>query len=260
MKFGVCRGLDDYKSLECAKKIGIDYLEARFSCLVDFDDYKFNEAKKVLESLDLPCLSSNGFIPGEMKIVGESVDYGLITEYVEKGFDRAAQLGIKKIVFGSGAARSFTEGFPLEKAKEQMAKVLSDIVSPRAKKFGAVITIEPLRFNETSMIHTVSQGVEIAEMCGCDNVFALADLYHVYGNNDDINDFTNFKGKIRHAHIAEPVKRGYPCGDMADEIKAICKKFVDTLWAVGCDTCSIEARTEDFEKDILKAVPFLKSL
>ena len=47
-------------------------------------------------------------------------------------------------------------------------------------------------------------------MSKADNVFGLADLYHVYGNKDSVEGIADFKDKIKHAHIAEPVKRRYP--------------------------------------------------
>lgn len=259
MKFGVCRGLDDFEAIKCAKNAGLDYLETGFGCLANFDNEKFNYSKSLLEEVDLQCLAANGFIPGDMKLVGDSVDYGAISDYLDRGFERADILGVKKIVLGSGAARSFPEGYSPEKAKEQVAYFLSEYAAPRAKKCGCIIVLEPLRYGETTMIHTVSDGVEISDMCGCGNVFALADLYHVYGNNDDIDGFRKYKGKICHCHIAEPEKRVYPAF-ATPEINDVIKHFLDTMAAVGCDTCSIEARTDDFEKDIVDSISFLKAL
>lgn len=260
MKFGICRGLDDFEAFSSAVAAGVDYLETGFGCLVDYDDAKFSDCKAMLESLDFKCIAANGFIPGDMKLVGDSVDYGAIAEYLDKGFDRAEQLGIKKIVLGSGKARSFRESFSAEKAKEQIVYFLSEFASPRAKKIGAVIVLEPLRFNESSMIHTVTQGVEIATLSGTDNIFALADLYHVYGNNDSVCGITELKGKVCHAHIAEPVARRYPMGSDKEETIYIYREFLKSLRTAGCDTCSIEAHTDDFGSDIKPAIELLKSL
>ena len=38
------------------------------------------------------------------------------------------------------------------------------------------------------------------------------------------------------------------------------KRFFNTLELCGCETCSIEARTDDFKSDIFDAVNILKSL
>lgn len=260
MKIGVCRGLDDLESIKAATQAGVDYLETRFGCLVNFSDEDFIRAKETLESLSLRCLASNGFIPGEMKLVGDKVDYPALCDYLDRGFERAKTLGVEKVVLGSGGARSFEDGYSLEKAKEQLAFFLSEYATPRAKNAGCIIVIEPLRFCETSMIHTVKDGVEIARMCGCDNVFGLADLYHVYGNEDSIEGIAEFKGEVCHAHIAEPVNRRYPSTADSDDIKEIYKSFFEALETAGCDTCSVEARTEDFDTDIFDAVKVIKSL
>ncbi len=259
MRFGVCRGLDDYDAIKQAKSVGIDYLETGFGCLANFDDEKFNTSKKYLEEIGLPCLASNSFIPGDMKLVGDMVDYGAISDYLDRGFERADVLGVKKIVLGSGSARSFPEGYSPERAKEQVAFFLSEYAAPKAEKCGCIIVLEPLRYGETTMIHTVSDGIQIADLCGCRNVFSLADLYHVYGNNDDIDGFRKYMGRICHCHIAEPEKRTYPTFS-TPEINGVIKHFLDTMEAVGCDTCSIEARTDDFEKDIADSISFLKAL
>lgn len=260
MKFGVCRGLDDFESIKIASEAGIDYYECGFGSLANYDDEKFNVCKDFLNEYNLPCLVANGFIPGDFKVVGDSIDYGVLTEYLDKGFERAKTLGVKKIVFGSGRARSFPEGFSLEKAKEQLAFFLSEYAAPRAEKAGCIIVMEPLRFGESSMIHTVSDGIEIARISQSKNVAGLADLYHVYGNNDSIEGIAEFKGELLHSHIAEPVKRAYPSAKDSKEIVGIYKSFFDALKKAGCETCSVEARTDDFKTDIADALAILKTL
>ena len=218
------------------------------------------ECKAFLDENDLPCLVANGFLPGDMKVVGESIDYDALDKYLDKGFERAKILGVKKIVFGSGAARSFPEGFPLEKAKEQLAFFLSEYAAPKAEKAGCTIVMEPLRFGESSMIHTVADGVEIAVMSGKANVAGLADLYHVYGNNDSTEGIAGFKGCVIHSHIAEPENRRYPSIKDSEETVNIYKNFFNALKQAGCETCSIEARTDDFKNDIADAIAILKNL
>lgn len=260
MKFGVCRGLDDFEAMRGAKEAGVDFFETGFGCLVNFDDEKIKESKAVLDSFALPCSAANSFIPGDLKLVGDDVDYGAIEDYLDRGFERVKLFGVEKIVLGSGRARSFEDGFSAEKAKEQMARFLSDYAAPRAKKTNSIILLEPLRFCESSMIYTVADAVELAELSGADNVFALADLYHVYGNNDSVCEMMNFKNKVRHAHVAEPVNRRYPKEGDREEVIYIYREFIKGLEAVGCDTCSVEAHTDDFNGDISAAMKLFKTL
>lgn len=258
MKFGVCRGLDDFEAMKYASEAGVDYLETGFGCLADFSDDKFAECKDFLRDISLECTASNGFIPGHMKLVGDHIDYAELSEYIERGFMRAEDLGVKTVVLGSGKARSFDEGFSAEKAKEQLAFFLSEYAAPRAEKAGAIIVIEPLRFCESTMVYTVADAIEIAGMSGADNVKALADLYHVYGNDDIFDSFE--KNTVCHAHIAQPITRKYPSAKDDDDIKAIYTSFIEALKQCGCATCSVEARTEDFNTDIFDAVKLLKGI
>ncbi len=260
MKFGVCRGLDDFVAMKTAKEAGVDYFETGFGCLANYDDDKFNIGKAMLDSLNLPCYAANGFVPGDMPIVGDNIDYNELVDYLDRGFERAKVLGVKTVVLGSGKARSFPEGYSLEKAKEQLAFFLSEYAAPRAKKAGSIIVLEPLRFCESTMLYTVAEGIEIACMSGADNVFGLADLYHVYGNEDSIDSIKSFKGLVRHSHIAEPVKRIYPSQSDSDAIKSIYKEFLDALKVAGCETCSIEAGTDDFAGEIGEAISLLESV
>ena len=57
---------------------------------------------------------------------GENVDYAGITAYLDKGFERAKALGVKKVVFGSGGARSFPEGYSFEKGDGQTISQIID--------------------------------------------------------------------------------------------------------------------------------------
>lgn len=259
MKIGVCRGLDDFDGMKAAAGY-VDYWEIGFGALADYDDEKFELCKKTLSENGIGCIAANCFIPGKFKLTGENVDYGDVCEYLDKGFDRAGKLGIKKVVFGSGGARSFPEAFSKEKAEEQLAYFLKELVAPRAEKAGCIVVTEPLRFCESNIIHTVFDAVKLARKVDESNIASLADLYHVYGNNDDLDGIENFKNEVCHAHIAEPVNRRYPSENDSEEVKNMYKRFFSTLEKAGCDTCSIEGRTDDFENDIKAATAFLREI
>ncbi len=260
MKIGTCRGLDDFEAIKAAAEAGVDYYECGFGNLVNIDEEKFQEAKALLCDYNIPCYAANGFIPGDMKVVGDDIDYEKLEAYLDKGFKRAKELNVKVVVFGSGAARSYPDGYSHEKAKEQLAFFLKEYAAPKAKEAGCVIVMEPLRFNESKMIHTVKDGIEIGELSGKDNVLGLADLYHIYGNDDKLDEIASFKEKVYHSHIAEPVNRTYPLDTDCDETKEIYKAFISALKSAGCETLSVEARCDDYANDIKNSVKFLKEI
>ncbi len=262
MKFGVCRGLDDFQGFEVFREAGVDYLETGFGCLANYTDEKFKECKNKLDYFGIECIAANSFIPGEMSLVGNNVDYNLIEAYLDRGFERAETLGVKKFVLGSGKARNFPDSCTKEQAEEQLSFFLKEYAAPKARSLGGIVVLEPLRFCETNIIHTVSDAYKISKMSGCDNVFALADLYHVYGNNDMLSKISAECIPVRHSHIAEPVNRRYPNenGKNTDEVLYIYCEYLTALALCGCQTCSIEARTDNFSDDIKTAISFLKEL
>ncbi len=260
MKIGTCRGLDDFDAIKAAAEAGVDYYECGFGNLVNLDEDRIQKAKKMLEEYNIPLFAANGFLPGDLKVVGDNIDYEALEVYLDKGFKRAKELNVKVIVFGSGAARSYTDGYSHEKATEQLAFFLREYASPKAEEAGCTIVMEPLRFGESKMIHTVKDGIEIGEKSGKNNVLGLADLYHVYGNDDKLEEIASLKNKVYHSHIAEPVNRTYPLDTDCDESKEIYKSFISALKSAGCETLSVEARTDDYANDIKNSVNFLREI
>ena len=255
MKFGACVGTDAEK-IKILKEAGFDYAETNMTDIATISDEEFNAFLLALKENDIPCEASNCFIPGEYKLVGDAVDYTAISEYVAKALERASRVGIESAVFGSGGARRVPDGVSREDAHKQLAYFLKEIVSPEAAKYGIRIAIEPLNKKECNCLNSVLEGVAVAEATGCDNIKTLADLYHVFLENDQMADIAALKGKIIHAHIANPVGRCYPApGDGFDYAP-----FMKALNEAGCTRCSVEAGTKDFAKEAVLALSVLKAL
>lgn len=254
MKLGVCRGADSFEQFACIKKAGFDYVEVSFSGLYYIEEEKYKLFLKALSELNFPCEAANCFIPGEFKLVGDSVDYDALSKYLEFTFERAQRAGIKVVVFGSGGARSYEDGFSPEKAYEQLVYFTRNYASPAAKKYGCRIAIEPLRFEESKQIHTVADGVKLALDSTCDNVRGLADIYHVYHNNDSIEGIASFKNMVIHGHISNPFDRYYPLDDNEYDYSV----FLRAMRDAGCERCSVEGRTDDIEKDVTVAAGVLR--
>lgn len=252
MKLGICRDPKDCQAVEIMAKIGYDYVETNFSALSRVTEEEYASLLQVLKSTGLKCEASNCFLPGEIKVVGEEVDYGVVDEYLSSTFERAQGVGLQTAVFGSGGSRRVPDGFPREKAYEQLVRFLADYAGPRAKERGIQIAIEPLRRKETNIINTVKEGMELAKASGCDNVKGLADIFHVYSDCDDINALGSYKGMLLHTHISHPVTRRFP----ASEEEYDYQWFFELLGQAGCPRCSIEGGCDDFaaEAEIAYAV------
>lgn len=252
MKFGACIGFNP-EQIKLAAEFGFDYLEAGFAFFAKESDEKIEAYCKCLNENGIKCEASNCFIPGELKVVGETVDYDALKAHIEKGMSRGVKAGLETVVFGSGGARSIPDGFPYYKAAKQIAYFLKEIVAPIAEKYGITVVVEPLC--DCNIINTVKEGVIFAAMAESDNVKGLGDSFHMYTFGDKFDNIRDVKGFLGHAHIAEPTQRVYPYeNDGADY-----KSFLSALEFAGCPRCSIEARCDDFAKEGPVALKILKS-
>lgn len=256
MKIGVCGGID---RIQATAEAGFDYIEGNFSNIALWDDEKYYSFNNELAKYSLPCEAANCFLPGDMKITGNNVDYNSLENYLVKGFSRAKETGIKMVVMGSGGARSVPEGFSFQKAVNQIVHFVSQYAGLIAADNGIDFVFEPLCKAESNIINTIKDGAILASVINMPNVGTLGDLYHMHVEGDTYKDVRELKGIFRHAHISNPVsqngeKRVY----MKNPDEYDYKGFFDALKFVGCERVSIEAGTDNFIKDVFEAVKIMK--
>lgn len=254
MKFGVCVGTDVEK-MNLIKEVGYDYAESHCQEIVKADKEKLDAMK----ATGIPVVSANCFIG--LRVVGEEKDEAKIKEYLEILFKNASYLGLKHLVFGSSGARRIPEGMSIEDGRAEIVAFLKNLVVPVAEKYNLPVAIEPLRPEECNAINTVADGVEIAKKVNSPFVKVLADVAHMYVQNESMESLLDYKGWVIHAHTSNPdpdssleCKRIYPkAGDGFSQAS-----FVNVLKAIGVETCSIEANVIDFESDVKEAYEVLK--
>lgn len=256
MKFGICVGTDIEK-MKYMKALGYDYSEGHCQEIAKKDKEYLDEIKKT----GLPVVAANCFIG--LRVVGEEKNYDEIDAYLAKLFENASYLGIKYLVFGSSAARRIPEGMSLEEGRAEIIDFLKNHVLPLAEKYNIIIAIEPLRPEECNAINTVADGVEIAKAIDSPNVKVLADVAHMYVQNESMESLLEYKGFIVHAHTSNPDpdpslgrKRIYPVA--GDEFSQA--SFINVLKEIGVEYCSIEAEIQNFEEDAKKSYDVLKEL
>ncbi len=253
MKFGFCVG-GDTERVKIAKAVGADYVETGFEVLARDDGSEYDAFRAALEQSEIKCESANCFIPGRLKLTGETVDGDAIRRYVDRGMRRGADLGLKTVVFGSGGARCVPDGFPFDRAFRQLVCFLQEIAGPVAQTYGINVVVEPLC--DCNIIQTAKEGAMLAAAADRPNVFSLVDLFHMAKMADRVENIRVLKGMIQHAHIAEPSKRVYPKAVGEYDYKA----FIDALEYAGCPRCSVEAGSSDFAVDAPAAMKVLRSL
>lgn len=256
MKIGVCVGTDIEK-MKYIKALGYDYAESHCQEIAKKD----KEYLDAMKATGLPVAAANCFIG--LRIVGEERDNEKISEYLDTLFEKASYLGLEYLVFGSSGARRIPDGMSLEEGREQIIDFLKNFVAPRAEKYNLPVAIEPLRPQECNAINTVDDGVEIAKKVNSPYIKVLADVAHMFCQNEDFSKILTYKDWIVHAHTSNPDpapeidrKRIYPKdGDGFNQAD-----FIEPLKHIGVKYCSIEANVLDFEEDAKNAYAVLSAL
>lgn len=204
-------------------------------------DRQFVENLQAIKQLRVPLFASNIVIPGELKVVGPSVDEKSVLSYVEIVFQRAQAAGLKMIIWGSGGSRGVPEGFDHEKAREQfvyMAKKVAELAS----KYNIILALESLNSTEANFINTVREALEVVKAVDHKNLRLCVDIYHMLKEGESPDIIADTKKYIVYCELAEKEGRTPP-GVQGDDFRP----YFSALKSVGYQgKIVIECRWKDF--------------
>ncbi|MBQ6946982.1 MAG: sugar phosphate isomerase/epimerase [Clostridia bacterium] len=254
MRFGVCTKPEQ---LQAVIDAGYDYIELSLMWLAAMEEEAYLQFRKMLEASPVKAETTNCFFPREILLVGPEADHKRVENYTKQALARAADLGIRICVMGSGAARNIPEGFDPKEAEEQLIQVLRQ-TGDIAQTYGITIALEPLREKETNLINTVAQGLALCRKVNHPAVKCLADFYHVLCSEESMDAIENAGEMLVHTHLA-CYDRAIPSNE-ADV--ALCE-----TWAAALKKCGYEGRIslegrfgDDFAGAIKTALPILKKV
>ena len=265
MRFGNCISYKDLHCIEILKKTGFDYVEIPVAPVYNADMSEVSAFLNSLEKNNIRCEAVNVLFMGGIILTGDKADISVTTEYLKKLFDKTKDFGYEIVVFGSGGARRYPEGFPKDKAIKQIIDLTKNILSEYAEKYNFTIAIEELNRNETNIINTLSEVKYIVDEVNSPRIKLLADLYHIGLENDDISQLADYGDIIAHCHIGNPQSRHYPHKNAADEMLSKFKEFFGALKLAGYDKrmsieASLGAISNDFEEESRLSLEFMKTL
>jgi sugar phosphate isomerase/epimerase len=238
------------------KKLGYDYAELSLSHLCAMEETYFHRLRSLLKSIGLPVHACNNFFPPGVKLTGPDVDKEIIAGYLSKAFRRAGALGVKVIVFGSGQSRMVPQGFPRDEANRQLTDLLRNI-NQYAQEYEITVAIEPLRKQESNIVNTYREALNLAETTNAGNIKCLLDLFHLYEEEENISVIQADKKKLAHVHFAEPTGRVFPFPGNRPKYRDF---FLQMREAGYNQRLSIEAYSGDFISDAKIALQLLKSI
>ena len=249
---GVCTSIQNAQKV---KDAGGDYIELSVSgfLMPMKTDAEFAENLALAGTSPLPIYACNGFFPGAIKLTGPDRDHALALEYAEVAFRRARMIGVKRIVLGSSGSRNYPEGYDKKAAVEELTELLRKM-GPIAAKYDVVVVLEPLRRQESNIINTVAEGVDVVKRVGHTNIRCLADIYHMMVENEGPEVLVKEKRYIAHTHVAEKEGRAVP-GTHGEDLTHYYDALRRARYKGGL---SIEASWEDFDTQIAAGIADLK--
>ena len=255
MRFGVCTGAGNASIVAAT---GWDYIELGVAgeLIPEADGAAWAERKSALLALPLPCETFNLFVPKHLKITGPDVNQAALTHYVRTALTRAAEVGGKVIVFGSGGARQLPEsGWSAAQAHAQLLWFLNQCADAH-ETTGVIVAIEPLNRAECNVLHTVAEGAALAREVGRAGVKNLADTYHMEHNGEPLTEILASADCLAHVHTADTERKAPGMGNFAHSA------LFRTLKDAGYDArVSIECSFTEgrFEAELGQALAHLKA-
>ena len=254
MRFGICTGPENRDALGGA---GYDYIELAVAGALRPEQPEEDVMPPLLAAFASSALKPEAYnvlLPGDLKVVGPTVDAARQERYLESAFARASALGGEVAVFGSGAARGIPEGWPLAEARRQVREFLGRGAAA-AERHGITIAIEPLNVTECNFINSVAEGTALAREVNHPAVAVLSDLYHVDHDGQSYEETRESAPLLRHVHVAGAVGRRAPVAADFDFLR----DFLAVVKASGYDgRISIEGSWEDLPRQAREALDVLR--
>lgn len=226
----------DSRHLTWAGKCDFDYLEIKGDFLLQLS--KKGNLKKLLKLESIAFEAMTSPLPRELgaRIVGDDADHTYALNIFTQMADLAATLGVRKIVLGSGQARTVPKHFKRDLAYEQLIVFINKAKCVCIDR-KQMLTIEPLHNGETNLINSCAEAQEVLN--DIPEVSITADCYHIFTEQLSVNDELH-RSKIAHAHTSY-LPRG--SGIFREEYQ---QPFLKNLQVLGCNDISIE---ESFDSE-----------
>lgn len=192
-------------------ELGFDCIEPALTPLAEMSKVEFCKVRDRIRETGLLVDSTNWFVPSELKVVGDSVDMPAVYDYLDRALPRASALGARTIVFGSPGARTIPDGFPRERAIDQLKQFLAVCAAHIASRDLCIrIALEAINRSETNFINHFSEALEIVSDLDLPEVGLTADYYHFIQENESFEKIAQAGSRICTVQLSEPEQRGVP--------------------------------------------------
>ena len=251
MKFGVCAGYQEVAALQARP---FDYLEENVQRFLvpEQPQERFEAILHEAQTLGLLIEACNSMLPADLPLIAtpqQQVNTVRLERYIKTMLQRAEQVGVRVIVFGSGQARACPPGYNHDDAVQQLGAYLATW-SAWAREHGVSIALEPLRYEETNILNTITEGGALVTQHSRSGATLLVDTYHMACNGEKPTDIVPLTALISHVHVAEKQDRAAP-GHYGEDMQP----YFSALHTGNYDSrISIECRWQDFANEVGPAI------
>ncbi len=250
MRFGLCTG--DPAVLSQLGEWGYDYAEIGARVLVPFEDEAaFAPVRARLRSAGVPIEALAGFIPWSVPVVGPGVDWPGVRRYLETTLNRAAEVGVGVVNWGSAESRRVPPGWPMSRAWEQIERAAT-LIADLAAAAGVTVVVEAVNPREANVLYYLTDARHLVETVDRPNLKLIVDYYHVVKQNEPIEHLAAVAKHLAHAHTSDDHRHFPGLGDWDQT------PFLQALAGVGYDgRLSFEVRSRpgrDFAEDARASV------
>jgi sugar phosphate isomerase/epimerase len=255
MRFGICAPYRDVADLGAYP---FDYLEENVQrfLMPERPQREFERAWGEARQLPVAIEAANSLLPADLHLVATAsrkVDIKRLERYMKTALQRAEQVGMHILVFGSGGARAYLAGYSKEDAERQIGEHLARW-SEWAGEYGVEIVLEPLRYEETNTLNTVTEAGKLVASIKQTGARLLADAYHMAYNREAPEDIVPWASLLAHVHVAEKRERAAP-GRYGEDFRPL----FSVLHAVGYDQrVSIECNWQNLVGEVGSAIAVLR--
>ena len=257
MKLGGFGRIADYDAIRAA---GFDYAELDLPELEELSDEDFDAFCEKIQKVGFPVLTGARALPiAEPWFFTERFSLDVWRPYMAHACERAAKLGIQKIIIGNGKARWLLDENSIQKERNFLD--LLRLFSAYCKEYGIEMILEPLGPDYSNYINTLPEAVRVVKAAGNDNLFIMADLRHLYRGGEAYEDIVDCAAYLHHVHVDYPEvfpARPYPTPedgfDYAPFLAAVKRAGYDDTLTIEADVPADWKAAHDKAVQVLEAV------
>jgi sugar phosphate isomerase/epimerase len=234
------------------RELGYDAAEATVGLIMALSEDEVTALQNAYKAGEFSLDACNSFIPGHLPIITDEEGTQKLYAFVDDAIARMSSIGIKYVVFGSGAVRRIPEGYDRDAAQEKIDAFIRQ-VDACCEKYGMTCVIEPLNKAETNWCNSVAEGAAVVRRLNLKNVRLLADGYHMSKEGEPYSVLVDNRDILTHCHIASadrkiPGTTDYEAG------------FLETLKNIGYDgIVTVECGFGNFRKEAKIAAEWLRT-